>query len=80
MGLFETVVRLLMQEDSQAFSYIASKFILRFIEHHKSLPNTETLNKNFLLTKNEDLDFLHSLAKYLTKILEQENIDQFLCH
>ena len=52
------------------FNYIASKFLLNFIDYHKSLPNIETLNKNFLLKKNEDIDFLQSISKYMTKILE----------
>jgi hypothetical protein len=64
--LMETVIKLLLQEDSQAFSYVAGRFVLNFIEHKKRSENTETLNKHFLLSFNEDFDFAASVARFFT--------------
>lgn len=52
------------------FSYIASRFLIQFIEFEKSLQNVETLNKNYLLSKTEEFDFLEAVTKTFSQVLE----------
>ena len=60
------------------FSYIASRFLIQFIEYENNLNDVETLNKNFLLTKSDDFDFLMSVTRFFTQILEIFNYKEFL--
>lgn len=67
------MIRILLQEDSQTFSYIASRFLIQFIGFSKNLQNVETLNKNYLLSKTDEFDFLGAVTRTFSQVLELQD-------
>ena len=82
IGLLDTATQILLQEKSNLFSYICGAFILRFIDYPLGDRNNkvETLNKNLLINKKKDFNFLYTITEHMSKILvySEEEIDPFI--